>query len=242
MQIKLIKSPFPNIDSKDQIQTEFEYQEDGVDSKKQLIFSNNLCSGAEKFDDGIDSVLSFLIKFKATHRGDPPDNKGIGAIMLPQELEPGELDYRKSDNSQEAKDGDNFFFSSIHENHYDLHLKSLPEKILLIDYISQKREETILHFRPKEINDYLVGVAKRSDWEELFKKKSGWKKGLRKGLRAKFDEYKFDLTKEDTYLKIVEEGVVAIQQILEYLSLYKTFNGDLSKANKYIKKHFDPSW
>ncbi|MDC1175159.1 hypothetical protein OAT67_07175 [Bacteriovoracaceae bacterium] len=242
MQIKALY--YPIVEDIEAIQKEFGYSQNGVDESGQLIFSNNLCSDTEDISNDQDSVLSFLIKYRVTNLK-PPISSGLGAIILPEEIgeKKNKLKYVNDDNSQDAKDKKNFYFSSIHTNHFNLHLTDLDQKTLLIQKISQEKVNRIRHFSSQEICNDLLGVVRRPDWDKLLKDKPKWKKPIRIALREYLDKWKVKELDEKSLKSFSEESLEEKEQMSKNLSLYIEMGGEVKpKQIDYIKNHIDKNF
>ena len=251
------------------IRSEFGYELDGSDKKEETVFSNNKCKANEEYVSDEDSILSFLIKFKATHVGPPGVTAGLEAFMLPEKLptESKRMTFKKDDNTREAKANGKFFFPSIHKNHYNLELKDLAQKILLIEEIRQNTYSRHKHFSSIEISEYLFKVAKdptRSDWrayfrEEVIKEDDGdevvafkearnkqivkWKGHVRKSAKKYFDTWDLNINDEQSFKQFQKDHKESSGEMSKVLRVYRDFGGNLvGNQISWIKKYIDTNF
>jgi len=144
-----------------------------------VVLSCNQCEDAEDDSKNQDSVLSFLVKFKADKLGNPKKirSEGLIGFVLP---EGKGYDYRK-------EPGEPSGFKSVTENHFNLYTKGTQiESIALSVYSDPNRR---LRFPVEEIGDFLLSSHKKSDWATLLdqENRKNWKKFVQVLLLKKFE-------------------------------------------------------
>lgn len=197
--------------SKLKANTEYDYddyllKEFSTDKEKfipDLELSCCLCYEQENEVLDQDSILSFLVKFKADNMKDPQIIKpGLKGYLLPENLN---YEFKTVAST----------FKSIQENHYNL---LLDEKGLLI--LAKKMfKDKVLSFSSGQLDNYIIGSCDQRDWKKLYEldNKKEWKKHLRKKLRQQYDEAygKFELAPVKEAYEMDPGGVVAAVKLLK---------------------------
>ena len=192
-----------------------------------LELSCNECDGTENFPNESDSILSFLVKFKADQLSDPKAvSQGINGFKLPNDLQ------YVSDHSRAS------VFKSLQMNHLNLIFADSPE----LERVAKDIYDVLSshpHFSVSDVDGYIEAVYTRSDWSNLFSNpnKTKWKKHVGSILTRKLtrDYGKIDI-QDDISKSLVIDATGFKSLIMEILS-YTSFSENemkLLKKNKVI--------
>lgn len=183
---------FKNIHDTDKTYEEFkltEFSKDLTEFIPDTSISCNECSKKEDETKPVDSVLSFLVKFKADKLSDPKRVKkdGVSGIELPTDKK---YKYVK-------EKGDASFFTSVRENHFNLQLNE--EEVEEVAKYAFNKYEKSHTFNPDEVSSYLISRYETKEWRNLFadSKKKNWKKFLKQSLKSHFKKTYCELDKAE---------------------------------------------
>lgn len=163
-----------------------EFSKDKENFIPDMTLSCNECLAQEDFAKDQDSVLSFLVKFKADVLEDPAAVKGgVKGFRLPDDL-----NYQKDDSQAKA-------FKTLQKNHYNLLFKDEMEVRNTAANIFNTSGLSI-ECDINAIDDYLYSVYLRDDWVNLLNlpNKNEWKKFIGGVLKRKLRDVHGYIDKE----------------------------------------------
>lgn len=166
-----------------------EFSKDLTEFIPDTNLSCNECSEKEDEIKVVDSVLSFLVKFKADKLSDPRRVRkdGVSGIELPSDKK---YKYVK-------EKGDASFFTSVRENHFNLKLNE--KEVEEVAKYAFSKIEKVHTFNPEEVSSYLISRYETKEWKNLFadSKKKNWRKFLKKSLKTDFKKTYCELDKTE---------------------------------------------
>ncbi|MEN0059405.1 MAG: hypothetical protein AAGB31_11270 [Bdellovibrio sp.] len=213
------------VDFSDFLNKEFSKDKEKFEPDWEL--SCNECYDDENFEQDQDSVLSFLIKFKAELLSDPEAVKqGVAGFILPPHL-----NYQQDSTRRNT-------FKSVELNHYNLIFRDVQEIQQTAQAVFQN-SSLQQRFAASEVDLYLEGVYLRQDWAALLNKnnKKKWRQYLgtllKKRLKADYGENK---TQEEVErnMKVDPDG---FSKLISEIARYSSFvepQLSLFKANKLL--------
>ena len=179
-----------------------------------LSLSCNHCEKEET--ERQDSVLSFLIKFKADKISDPQKfiPNGVEGLMLP---ETEKYNYQK-------EKGEGSFFTSLVENHHNLNLTSEQVEGLAQElYSNEEKRKT---FDSNIVGKYLVENYESTEWKALLSspKKKNWKKYVKQRLKQEFRKVYCDF-KRNELENISQVDPDGVRELIKKLNDFDCFEG-----------------
>jgi hypothetical protein len=214
------------IDFKDFLNKEFSKDKEAF--VPDLELSCNECHEIEDLPSNRDSILSFLVKFKADHLSDPKAvSQGTTGFKLPNDL------HYVSDHSRTS------VFKSLQISHFNLIFADVSElERVAKDIYSVLSSHP--HFSTSDVDSYIEAVYTRSDWSSLLSNpnKTKWRKHIGSILKRRLTR---DYGKIDNQNDISKSlGIDAtgfkslITEILSYTNIPEN-EMKLLKENKVIQ-------
>lgn len=194
-----------------------------------LSLSCNECHEIENEESQQDSIFSFLLKFKADKLGDPKAiQSGLAGMILPE----------SPNYTFEKTDGDDSFFRSVKNNHYDLKLTEDQLRALAATLYNDSSLHKV--YPIEDVRKYLVKNYNRTEWNALLSnpKKRTWKKFLRDALKRQFRSTFCEIEKSE--LRQMEQtDPQGLRQAITKLNDMECFTGpELNEIRQALGKTF----
>jgi hypothetical protein len=206
---------------------ELEFSTDMENFTPDLSLSCNECHDVADEDNHQDSVLSFLLKYKADKLSDPKVvTKGVAGMILPE----------IPDHTFEKSAGANSFFHSVKHNHYNLNVTIAQFDALTLD-IFTKSDLRKFH-ELKDLENYIIENHERTEWKALFadSKKKNWKRFLRESLKKDFLKNFGDIKKREL-LQAEQKDPSGVRKEIQKLDGFNCFT---DREKNEIRQAFGP--
>ncbi len=193
-----------------------EFSKDKEEFHPDMMLSCNECFDKEDIATDSDSVLSFLVKFKADVLGDPAAVKGgLKGFILPVDVT-----YEK-DSSQPKP------FKSLQEQHYNLLFSSDTEVRRVAQDIFNNLTGLSVEHDLVDIDSYLLSVYGRGDWNNLINlpNKSEWKKFIGAVLKRKLRNVHGEVDKESDIKSAMNMDPTGFKSLIGEVLKYSNFSG-----------------
>lgn len=194
--------------------------------------SCNECYDIQDDDQSRDSILSFLIKFRASMMGDPnkPFSGSIQGYRFPEESE--EFIYEASEAKKPR-------FESVRHSHFEL--KLTPDKVEELAANLFAKRDLWESFGIDTINNFLIAERHKSEWAALLKQsdRKKWKHHIRDYLKNKLlTEHCGALEKNDIKAAYDRDDVIVGKLIKDIHSLGGFLGPEAQEIRRALGNNF----